>query len=259
MRRKLVPWILACTTIGLAVLGAQAADSKRQRERAHEHEGSKRAFLGVSVEEETDRKDGGARVTEVIDDSPAESSGIEEGDVIVSIEGRSVYGPAGLGVRIREHDPGDTVDVEIERNGKTQTLKIELADRRETYGYSFFSPRAWSVGGWGWPGDRPRLGVQLVGTTPELREHLGGKSDVGVLVGKVLKGTPAEMAGIRVGDLIEAVNGTTIEEVDDLIRALEKHEEGTLRLDVIRDGRSQSIDVVLPQREEEDQPTGPRA
>ena len=254
MRRKLVPWILACTTIGLAVLGVQAADTRHQRERSRDE--WKRAFLGVSVEEDTDRKEGGARVTEVIDDSPAESSGIEEGDVIVSIEGRAVYGPQGLGERIRDHEPGDTVDVQIERNGKMQTLHVELADRRESRGFQFFSPGAWS--GMGWRSDRPRLGVQLVGTTPELREHLGGKSDVGVLVGKVMKGMPAEVAGIEVGDLIEAVDGTTIEDVDDLIRALEDHDQGKLRLDVIRDGRSQSIDVVLPERVD-DVPTGPRA
>ena len=258
MRRKLVPWILACTTIGLAVLGAQAAESRRHRERANDD--SQRAFLGVSVEEDTERKGGGARVTEIIPDSPAEEVGLEEGDVIVNVDGRAVYGPQGLGERIRSHEPGETVDVEIERDGKLRTLEVELANRRESHGFSLFAPRAWSgFGGFGGAGERPRLGVQLVGTTPELREHLGGRSEAGVLVGKVMKGMPAEMAGIRVGDLIEAVNGTTIEDVEDLIRALEDHEEGELRLDVIREGRSQSIDVVLPERGERDEPTGPRA
>ena len=37
-------------------------------------------------------------------------------------------------------------------------------------------------------GSRPKLGVQLVATTPELREHLGGGRDRGVLVGKVMSG-----------------------------------------------------------------------
>ena len=95
--------------------------------------------------------------------------------------------------------------------------------------------------------------------TPELREHLGGHRDAGVLVGKVLKGLPAEMAGVEVGDLIETVDGATIEDAGDLIHALQESAGQTIQLGVVRDGRPMSIDVVMPEPVDETEPSGPRA
>lgn len=258
MRKNLLAWILACTGIGMAALSAQAGDGPRHRRESTRTVASEeaRAWLGVSAEEETERKQGGARVTQVIDDSPAEKVGLEEGDVIVSLGGQAVYGPQGLSERIRSHEPGETVEVEIERDGKAQSLQVELGNREEARQF-FWAPRAFS--GFGWSADRPRLGVQLVGITPELREHLGGRGEGGVLVSKVMKGTPAERAGIRVGDLIEAVDGTAIEDAGNLIEIIGEHEGGVLKVDVVRDGQPMTIEVVLPDPAEDEPATGPRA
>jgi len=102
---------------------------------------------------------------------------------------------------------------------------------------------------------RPRLGVQLVEPTAELREHLGSDGSSGVLVAKVIEETPAEEAGIEVGDLIVAVDGDEISDAGDLVRALRERAGQQFDVDVIRDGRSVSVDVILP--EEEDDADGP--
>ena len=247
-------------------------------------QGSK-AWLGVSVEEETESPDGGARVSRVIDDSPAAQIGLQEGDIIVSLDGRRVYGPAGLTEAIRSQDPGTRVEIEIVRDGQNQALSAELGER----------PRSWSVRMHGegddtfhfqwaqeefeqqmehlqhmnvaprvWThlrgiGHRPKLGVQLTDVTPELREHLGGRRDAGVLVGKVLKGMPAEMAGVEVGDLIESLDGGTIEDAGDLVEALHESAGQTIQLGIVRDGRPLSIDVFIPDPQDEDEASGPRA
>jgi predicted metalloprotease with PDZ domain len=101
-------------------------------------------------------------------------------------------------------------------------------------------------------GHRPLLGVQLVGPTPELREHMGAEPDAGVLVSKVLPGMPAMEAGVQVGDLIVAVDGESVEDAGDLIGALRGMEGETIGLEVIRDGRSMTLDVLLPEREEQE-------
>ena len=99
------------------------------------HGDDNKAWLGVSVEEETERPDGGARVTWVIDDSPAARLGLQRGDIIVSLDGKRVYGPGGLTEAIRSHDPGASVEVEIVRDGQNQALTVELGER----------PDSWSV------------------------------------------------------------------------------------------------------------------
>ena len=105
---------------------------------------------------------------------------------------------------------------------------------------------------------RPRLGVQLTETTPELREHLGGSADAGVLVSKVIKGTAAADAGIEVGDLIVDVDGDEISSTNDLRRALAERDGEVFDIEVIRDGRSMRLSVTLEAPDEE-RPTGPRA
>ena len=97
---------------------------------------------------------------------------------------------------------------------------------------------------------RPLLGVQIVDTTPELREHLGGSADAGILVGKVMEGMPAEEAGLAVGDLIVAVNGESIGGTGNLRKALAENAGTTMTIDVIRDGRRLAISVFVPEPEE---------
>jgi len=107
---------------------------------------------------------------------------------------------------------------------------------------------------------RPVLGVQLVEPTPELREHLGGPPDAGVLISKVLEGMPAEEAGLRVGDLIVAVDRRDIEDTRDLIRALREHAGESVDIEIVRDGSTMRLSVALPEPEEDEHEfRGPRA
>jgi serine protease Do len=105
---------------------------------------------------------------------------------------------------------------------------------------------------------RPKLGVELIEPTPELREHFGAPSDAGVIVSRVLAGMPAEGAGVRVGDVIVAVDGHAVETAGDLIEQLHDADGETIELELIRDGRPQRIRVALPERDP-DLPSGPRA
>jgi S1-C subfamily serine protease len=81
--------------------------------------------------------------------------------------------------------------------------------------------------------------------TPELRRHLGGDGDTGVLVARVIEGSPADRGGIAVGDLIVSVAGSSIEDAGDISRALEDQAGRTLELGVIRDGRLVSLQVRI--------------
>jgi membrane-associated protease RseP (regulator of RpoE activity) len=285
------------------------------------------AYLGVSVEEETEHDEGGARVTRVVVGSPAGEAGLQGGDIVVGFDGETIRGPVGLTKKIHARKPGDRVVIVVLRDGKRKKLEAELGDRTDSWKVMaapeipeiadiyvpeldeemvlrleeglaereevlaeleeklqsrmlieeglaerekmlqllhhcdeendedcFLDTRRFFVN-WG---GKPVLGVQLVEVTPELRQHLGADEETGVLVSKVLHGTPAERAGIHVGDLIVAVDGDEIENSADLRRALMDKVGETFDVEVIRDGTSVRIEVTIPEPEN-DWPSGPRA
>jgi membrane-associated protease RseP (regulator of RpoE activity) len=262
------------------------------------------AYMGVQLEEETDYPEGGARVSEVVHDSPAEKAGLQAGDIIVGFDGKTIRGPVALTKQIHDRKPGDAVTVDFVRDGRKQSIEIELADRTSRYGslgytvapfgdIEFVAPEiehemqekierslehlehielpqiyglaeceeGVDCGGYSFRfrwGGQPRLGVELVETTPELKEHLGSSDGAGVLVSKVLRGLPAEHADIRVGDLIVRIGGDPVEDVSDLRQALGERAGETFTVQVIRDGKAVDLDVTLPEPDE-DEVSGPRA
>ena len=150
-----------------------------------------------------------------------------------------------------------------EQQAKLREELKELGDRvgkeyaepeywEQLEGQLFSAPRAFGL----W--SRPKLGVQLLDPTPELREHLGGDSETGVIVSKVLPGTPAERAGVAVGDLIVSVAGSPIGTSDDLVESLTNKAGETFTVEVVRDGERVDLEVTIPDPDS-DPPTGPRA
>lgn len=63
--------------------------------------------------------------------SPAASAGIREGDVIVSFDGKKIDADTSLSYLISQKSPGDSVTLEIVRNGKTISVQVELGERKE--------------------------------------------------------------------------------------------------------------------------------
>ena len=78
-----------------------------------------RAWIGVTSSEGS----GGAVVEDVTSGGPAERAGLRPGDVIVGAAGESVGSPDDLSQAIAEHSPGDTVGLEVERDGERRELR----------------------------------------------------------------------------------------------------------------------------------------
>lgn len=94
------------------------------------------AFLGVSLQDATATADDvtrrGAGVVEVTPDSPAGDAGIEQGDVIVAIDGDPVNGSASLTAFVREKEAGDESVLTVVRDGSTEEITVTLAVRDES-------------------------------------------------------------------------------------------------------------------------------
>lgn len=81
----------------------------------------------IGAEVQTGQRDGsGGEVSDVADGSPAEDAGLEAGDTITGIDGDRVTDGVGLIVAIRTHQPGETVEITVMRDGAEQQLSITL-------------------------------------------------------------------------------------------------------------------------------------
>jgi len=90
------------------------------------------------------------------------------------------------------------------------------------------------------------LGVVIQDVTDELASSFGVKEREGVLVADVMKGGPAETAGLRAGDVVVELDGTRIREVPDLQRRIAGVAPGQkVRLVVVRDGARQPVTVAI--------------
>ncbi len=83
------------------------------------------AILGVSGDDHPQ----GCRVTNVADGYPAKKAGIQEGDIIVSLDGEPIKGFNSLASEVRENEPGDKVEIRVLRDGQELTFEVVLARR----------------------------------------------------------------------------------------------------------------------------------
>lgn len=99
-------------------------------------------------------------------------------------------------------------------------------------------------------GKRAHLGVSLTDLSEELRQYFGASKDSGVLVASVEDNSPADKAGVKVGDIILSVDGKEVESSGDIRRALREKKEGdSVRVEVLRGRSRQTLVASVVERE----------
>lgn len=107
---------------------------------------------------------------------------------------------------------------------------VEVIDARDLRDGEFFFGR------------RAHLGVRLTDLSSELREHYGAPKDAGVLVASVENDSPADKAGVKVGDIVVSVDGNEISSHGEFRRLmLDKKAGDSLRLEVLRNRSRQTL------------------
>jgi len=90
------------------------------------------------------------------------------------------------------------------------------------------------------------IGIQIQPVTADIAESLGMKKAEGALVAEPQADSPASKAGIVSGDVITAVNGTTIRDARELSRTIGGMPPGSkVKLDVLQKGQERSVDLTL--------------
>ena len=187
------------------------------------------SYLGIGIQEITAerakalklREEAGVEVTRVAPDSPADKAGLREGDVVLQYNGMKVEGLEQLSRLVRETPVGREAKLDIFRNGAPLTLTASIGEHPMlpgmSDGFSFHMPDVLHP----IPGLRsPMLGVEAEPIDGQLAQYFGVNE--GVLVRTVMKGSPAEKAGVKAGDVILRVNEgkvTTPAEISAHLRA----------------------------------------
>jgi serine protease Do len=90
------------------------------------------------------------------------------------------------------------------------------------------------------------IGVQIQSVTPEIADSLGLKSQQGALVAEPQSGGPAAKAGVEAGDVITAVNGTTVKDARELARQIGGLPPGTsVKLSLLHKGAEKTVTLTL--------------
>jgi serine protease Do len=205
------------TGVGFAVSEAIARPIARQ---LVEHGKVVRPFIGIAMQTMTPelRKalgdnppENGALVSQVQKGSPAEAAGVRAGDVVVSIDGKTMRDSREVQQAVLAHEVGQKLDVKVWRNGKEMSLKVttaELPGERATP-KQVADPR----GG--------KLGLALDSLTPDLSERLGlGRGTKGAVVKSVRPGSAAAEAGLREGDAILEIDRAPVTSAEDAAQRL---------------------------------------
>jgi len=230
------------------------------------HSGS---YLGIDTQEITSdrvnalklKEERGVEVVMVDQDAPAGKAGIKEHDVILDFGGTRVEGVEQLRRLIHETPPGRTVTLGISRDGQPINIQVQLADVSKAMAHRFpeinamprvnVMPHVSVTPEFDMPAfdvviRTSRSGMQVENLTPQLGEFLGVKSADGVLVRSVEKGSQAESAGFKAGDVIVRVDKDKISNSGDWRMALRAHSGSKVNVIVIRDKREQNLQLAVP-------------
>jgi serine protease Do len=236
------------------------------------------SYLGVDTRDITSdrlsalhlKDERGVEVTMVDQDAPAGKAGLKEQDVILTLNGAEVQSVEQLRRMIRETPPGRVVTLGLSRNGQAMTIKVELADRKKNYSRNFGSdskqfkfnmpmmPAMPAMPDMDLPvsivvvHSSARSGLMVENLTPQLGDFFGARNGQGVLVRSVEKGSSADKAGFRAGDVIVKINGEAIHDSGDFSHALRSRKDNTASISVIRDKKEQTITITLPERKQSD-------
>lgn len=205
-----------------------------------------RGYLGVMISDLTPGlakqfgvpNTSGALVQNVEPEGPAAKAGLKNGDVIRTLNGRTIPDSGTLTSIVTETNPGTTVTLGILRNGKPMDIKVALGERPTNISASV-TPGT-SQG----PSGTALAGISVQNLTPALRDQLGVPSSVsGVVVSSVDPNSPA--AGwVQQGDVIESINRQPVHNVNDFNR-LAGEAKGQVLLRVNRQGQGMFV-VISP-------------
>lgn len=241
------------------------------------------AWVGVGVSEVTSenmaklklKEERGVEIVTVSPGGPAEKAGLKEHDVVLEFNGQRVDGIEQFRRLIRETPVGRTAKIVASRDGVNMTFNVQLGERPSGTVFRRDDGADWTLN---WPtpptppasprapraprvevfpnmdwfslAGAPRLGIEGDAVGKQLGEYFGVPGGEGVLVRAVVAGSPAEVAGIKAGDVITRIENETVKDTGDIRSAVrERRNKDSYPVTVIRNKKEMTLTVKVEKAE----------
>lgn len=202
--------------------------------------------------------DSGVQVLRVMGESPAEKAGLKPGDILLTYNGEKILGGQQLGRLAAETPARRRIKLTYWRDGKVQTALVttvppppanDLQSNMQAFSDQIGRLRL------SMPMDVPTpmlvwrnrvLGTVCEPLDPQLADYFGVKD--GILVRFVDKGSPADMAGVRSGDVLTSIGTQTLNNPHDVtmcIRSQTASKQVTVSL--VRNHKTLKLNIALPE------------
>ncbi len=206
-----------------------------------------RGYVGVSmqdVDEQMAKALGlksakGAVIAQVVEGSPADQANLQQGDVIVKVNGKDVENSAEVRKQIVPKAPGTVVELTLIREGKEMNVTVTLAEAPgEAVVAKEEAPSKKSY---------ERLGVNVTTMNKDLAAKLSIPNIAGVLITEIDQDGPAFGAGLRQNDVIQRVGRKDVKNVKEFVDEVSKVKKGeTILMLVNRKGSSLFVAFNMP-------------
>jgi serine protease Do len=173
-----------------------------------------RGWMGVGIQDLTPelaeyyglKNQKGVLVTQVFPGDPADKAGIKLRDIITAVDGKAVTTGRELSAAVAALPVGKEAEVRLVREGRELTVKVQIAERKDTEAEAKSAPV-----------ESEDLGLRAAELNAEMASRLGvDPSEKGVVVVGIKPGGKADQAGFRQGDILKEVNRRPIKTVAEL-------------------------------------------
>jgi len=185
-------------------------------------------WLGVNLQEPTRETavelgiEGkrGALASHVFIGSPADNGGIRAGDFITHVNGREIRSVNQLQMVVGDLKPGDRATFTVIRDKQSRDLQVRIETRTDQLAAD--SKKLWP-------------GVTVLPLTDQIRQSFDIKENVkGLLAAEIIQGTPADIVGLRRGDIITSINGENINDTASFFKVLREKTSSELWFGITR-------------------------
>lgn len=198
-------------------------------------------FLGINSRSDNSEEELGVKVN-VVNNSTAETIGLENGDKIISINGHKMVDWDDITTALGAMQVGENIKVVYERNGQRMDGSTAIKSHSDTYVYRKAPSVKRSSG-------RAFLGIYSNSVSSEKAAKLGFDNLYGSYVSQVIPNSSAEKAGVQPFDYIYGIDEYRVGKDQSLTAILGKYEAGEqATVHFIRKGKAQTLPVTLGNR-----------